>query len=138
MASRRFSQNPQIFFERSSLCHKKKVVNFKKEVSTYIYRENMKIYATCLMTILSCHVAYGKEGLSSEVGRTFRLLEKSVSDAVGSTSSDLGCPVSEVSGVCSSHGSCRDGVCVCEEGYSSFDCSVRGCPSGTFAREKCV
>ena len=90
----------------------------------------MKVYVTCLMTVLS--LAYGKEGLSSEVGRTFRLLEKSVSDAVSGTSSgDLGCPVSEVSGVCNSHGHCKEGVCQCDDGYSSFDCSVRGCPSGT-------
>lgn len=95
------------------------------------FSQEKMIYVTCLTTLILCNVVYAKEGLSSEVGRTFRLLEKSVSDAVEGGSSDaIGCPFSEVSGVCSGHGNCRDGVCVCEEGYSSFDCSVRGCPQG--------
>ena len=103
----------------------------KSVPSNTTFSQEKMIYVTCLTTLILCNVVYAKEGLSSEVGRTFRLLEKSVSDAVEGGSSDaIGCPFSEVSGVCSGHGNCRDGVCVCEEGYSSFDCSVRGCPQG--------
>ena len=57
--------------------------------------------------------------------------------ANGTTPAALGCPMSATKGVCGGNGVCDNGICSCTNGYTGFDCSIRGCPNGCSGQGEC-